>query len=267
MAFWIKLILHIIIIIFLTIITQIGGVIYIIAALSINRNVKSKRTKRTLIFVGLYLIATLLIVPRIAPLFGRVKIEENGLVKAHTFVTRLANRNYVTPQLKQIIQDVAIDFEKKHTTIQIVYLDANFPFFDGFPLLPHLSHNDGKKVDIAFIYKNERGVSINAKPSKSGYGIYVSPIPSTENHNEICKNKGFWQYDFSKYLAFGVSRKNLSLSMDATRDLILEFLSHPEVKKIFLEPHLKKRLKLNTNKVRFQGCHSVRHDDHFHLQL
>jgi len=31
-------------------------------------------------------------------------------------------------------------------------LDANFPFFDGFPILPHLSHNDGNKIDIAFYY-------------------------------------------------------------------------------------------------------------------
>ena len=32
-------------------------------------------------------------------------------------------------------------------------------------------------------------------------------------------------------------------------------------------PHLKARLGLNSNKVRFHGCHAVRHDDHFHVQL
>lgn len=27
--------------------------------------------------------------------------------------------------------------------------DASFPFLDGFPLPPHLSHDDGEKADLA----------------------------------------------------------------------------------------------------------------------
>ena len=38
--------------------------------------------------------------------------------------------------------------ELNGTNIEIHYLDANFPFINKFPLLPHLSHNDGKKIDI-----------------------------------------------------------------------------------------------------------------------
>lgn len=38
-----------------------------------------------------------------------------------------------------------------------LYLDANFPFFDGFPLLPHLSHVDGRKRDIAYYYADSMG--------------------------------------------------------------------------------------------------------------
>lgn len=45
-------------------------------------------------------------------------------------------------------------------------------------------------------------------------------------------------------------------------------IKNPAVRKIFLEPHLKTRLKLSKySKIRFHGCHSVRHDDHIHLQL
>lgn len=47
--------------------------------------------------------------------------------------------------------------------IRISYLDANFPFKDGFPLLPHLSHDDGRKVDIAFMYRYQSDDSLRKK--------------------------------------------------------------------------------------------------------
>ena len=39
------------------------------------------------------------------------------------------------------------------------------------------------------------------------------------------------------------------------------------IKKIFIEPHLKTRMRLKHAKIRFHGCHAVRHDDHIHFQL
>ena len=35
---------------------------------------------------------------------------------------------------------------------------------------------------------------------------------------------------------------------------------------IFIEPHLKNRLKIGNNRIRFHGCKAVRHDDHIHFQ-
>jgi murein endopeptidase len=43
--------------------------------------------------------------------------------------------------------------------------------------------------------------------------------------------------------------------------------SEKSIGKIFIEPHLKTRLKLTTPKIRFHGCRAVRHDDHIHVQL
>ena len=264
---FLKLLLHLFIITTLTIVTQIGGVIYLISVVSIKKRSQSKHTKRALIFGGLYLLSTLILVPQLASIFGREKIKESELIKAHTYVTKLTNRNYVTPNLNKTLQNIAKGFGQKQQGIKLVYLDANFPFINGFPLLPHLSHKDGKKIDLAFIYQDEYGITVNSKPSNSGYGLYVSPIPSLENHTAICKKKGHWQYDFSKYLTFGTSVRKLSLDKQATRDLLLEIVKQPNIKKVFLEPHLKIRLRLNSTKIRFQGCHSVRHDDHIHLQL
>jgi hypothetical protein len=44
-------------------------------------------------------------------------------------------------------------------------------------------------------------------------------------------------------------------------------VGHDRVEKLFLEPYLKRNLGISHAKVRFQGCHSVRHDDHIHLQI
>jgi hypothetical protein len=38
------------------------------------------------------------------------------------------------------------------------------------------------------------------------------------------------------------------------------------IEKILLEPHLKARLGLDSDLIRFQGCGAARHDDHIHVE-
>lgn len=227
---------------------------------------KAYKLKRISLFVTLYLLSTFLIVPWLAPHFGRQKIEDNDHMRAHFVLTKLLNRNYVTKELYESLNTIADQFHRKHPQIQLVYLDANFPFFDGFPLLPHLSHNDGKKIDLSFIYKDENGEVTNQKPSNSGYGVFEEPKSTEWNQAKTCQAMGAWQYDFPKYLTLG-SQEDLTADALTTKDLIQCILTESEVDKIFLEPHLKKRWGLNSSKIRFQGCHSVRHDDHIHIQI
>ena len=52
-----------------------------------------------------------------------------------------------------------------------------------------------------------------------------------------------------------------------TQKLISSLLKQQNLGKIFLEPHLRQRLDLQHPKLRYQGCRSVRHDDHIHIQL
>ena len=149
----------------------------------------------------------------------------------------------------------------------MVYLDANFPFIDKFPLLPHLSHNDGKKIDVSLIYKNENGRLTNKKPSVSGYGVFVNPTEKEFDQNFACKNNGDWQYDFPKYLTLGKINSDISFSEKGTRELANLIIKQNSIGKLFIEPHLKSRLNLTNEKVRFHGCRAVRHDDHIHFQL
>lgn len=262
-----KILLHIVLIALLTVLTQTGGLIYLIALLLVRKKTRGRYVKRILIFTTLYLLATFLIIPNIAPFFGREKIRETENLRAHSFFYKLANRNYVKPELNKAAARIAAEFERQHRGIQMVYLDANFPFIDKFPLLPHLSHNDGKKMDVSFIYQDPNGQLTNAKKSLSGYGVYEGPAEGEFDQTAACKQKGYWQYDFPKYLTFGKINKELGLSEKATRELVITILNQDEIGKLFIEPHLKSRLQLNNNKVRFHGCRAVRHDDHIHFQL
>jgi len=251
----------------LTVVTQIGGIVYLIAILSIKRTAKKRRLKKFGIFAGLYLIATFLIIPNVAPIYGREKITETEFLKAQSFFYKLANRNYVRPKLNKLLTQIATEFEKRNSGIKMIYLDANFPFIDKFPLLPHLSHNDGKKVDVSLIYELPNGLLTNKKPSISGYGVYEKPTANEYDQNAVCKQRGNWQYDFPKYLTLGTINKDIEFSENGTRELANLILRQNSTGKLFIEPHLKKRLNLTNGKVRFHGCQAVRHDDHIHFQL
>ncbi|MCD2260471.1 hypothetical protein [Psychroserpens luteolus] len=250
---------HIIAVVCLTIVTQVGGIIWILSSITAIRYKKKKRY----VFPVIYLAFNLLIVPPIAKYFGR---EQLPIISSHlkpkNYIYPLLFRNYVDPELKQLLEHTAEDL--KYHPMVITYLDANFPFFDGFPLLPHLSHNDGKKIDISFQYLDNDGKPTNKKPSVSGYGVYVK---ENGTYSTKCRDQGYWQYNFPKYLTFGTIN-DLELDKNNTAILIQKLLEHPKSQKLFIEPYLKDALSLNHySKIRFHGCQAVRHDDHIHLQI
>ena len=260
-----KILLHIIIFGVLTILTQIGGIVYLLS-LWINKLFKyDLRSKPLLTFLGLYLISTLLIIPLIAPIFGRERIKHIEKVKPTNYMTVLLNRNYVRPQLNKILK--ATTSNLKGSNIQINYLDASFPFINKFPLLPHLSHNDGKKLDISLVYENTNGKISNNQKSFSGYGVFEAPRPNEHNQVHKCLESGYFQYDYPKYVTFGSINDELKFSTKGTKRLITSILKNKNLGKLFIEPHLKQRLGLRNNKIRYHGCRAVRHDDHIHIQL
>ena len=238
-----------------------------ITEIVLKRSLSKYRLKKAGICIAAYAFATFLIVPYLAPILGREKIKDSAIIEAHTFFTKLLNRNYVTPQLQTTLKITAASFRKQYPEIKLIYLDANFPFFDGFPLLPHLSHNDGKKIDISFIYENNDHVPINKKPSVSGYGVFEAPTPQEHDQTKVCKQKGYQQYDYNRYLTFGTINNSLVFSEKATKELLLTIVQQKQIGKVFIEPHLKSRLGVQHSKIRFHGCQAVRHDDHIHIQL
>jgi len=249
----------------LTIVTQIGGVIYLVSLLIFIKWDKDFRFKKLILFLGLYTIATFLITPFIAPIFGREKIKHTNKIKPTNYMTVFLNRNYVKSDLNKLLQNT--ENQLHNTAIEIRYLDASFPFIDRFPLLPHLSHQDGKKIDISLIYETKEGEITNKQKSISGYGVFAKPKLSEHNQINTCLKKGYFFYDYPKYMTFGEINKNLIFSEKGTKKLLKRLLKNNELGKMFIEPHLKQRLRLTNNKVRYHGCRAVRHDDHIHVQL
>ncbi|MDC8003493.1 hypothetical protein POV27_05485 [Aureisphaera galaxeae] len=257
-----KLFLHIVLILLLTAITQVGGLLYLCCLLIFRKKGKYKY----LYFAGIYLFFTFLVVPWLAPLNGRERIENSDTIRPCNYFYVLANRNYVSPQMNETLQTVSHQLNLTYPGLELVYLDANFPFFDGFPLPPHLSHSDGKKIDINFIYQKE-GTLSNKKPSLSGYGVYEAPKSNEWDQPSHCEEKGHWQYSFPQFLTFGTWNEELQFADAATKDLLNTMLRHPNTQKVFIEPHLKQRLRLEHKRLRYHGCQAVRHDDHIHLQV
>jgi hypothetical protein len=131
-----KIFFNIVIIALLTVVTQVGGIIYLISILLIKKSTEKKRLKRIVIFTCLYLLATFLIIPSLAPICGREKIKETESLEAHSFFYIVANRNYVRPELNKETGKIAIEFEKRNRGIKMFYLDANFPLLLSFPSYP-----------------------------------------------------------------------------------------------------------------------------------
>jgi hypothetical protein len=247
----------------LTILTQVGGILYLLT-LFISKYLKEKlKYKKTVIFIFLYVISTFLIIPLVAPFFGREKVNHTNRIKPANYITVFLNRNYVRPELNYLLAETEEII--KASKVNIRYLDANFPFLNKFPLLPHLSHNDGNKIDLSLIYENKnRDISYKRK-SISGYGNFEHPKQNEFNQIDKCLKNGYFQYDYPKYLTFGSINPELVFSESGTKRLIAGLLANPNLGKLFIEPHLKQRLNLKNNTVRYHGCGAVRHDDHIHI--
>lgn len=162
-----KWVAHSLIFVVLTVLTQVGGLIYLLCLPFFSR-IKSG-WRRFSLFILIYSIFAFLIIPFIAPQFGRIplSLSKSADLRPHSWWTCFLNRHYVRPELKATVDQALTKFRTEFPDQQVTYLDANFPFWNGFPLLPHISHSDGRKLDLAFLY-------INNKTKKSGKAV---PVP------------------------------------------------------------------------------------------
>lgn len=257
----IQLVIHLLSILILLIISQVGVIWYLISMILFK-----KIHQRIICFLSCWVLGIFLIIPICAKPFGRVPIYGKS-IKAQSLVSIIFYRNYVKKNLNEVLQSISRKYQQRYPNLQIHYLDACFPFFDGYPLLPHLSHDDGKKIDLVFIYQDDHGLPFQPLLTTTGYGAATPVKPGEPDQPKLCIERGYWQYHAAQYLTLGKWRETPALHQQATAELIRLFVEHPQVQKVFLEPHLVARMQLRHPRMRYHGCHSVSHDDHFHVQI
>lgn len=258
----------------LTLLTQTGGIVWLFSR-GLSALLQRKftfRFQKALIFIVLYAITTIAILPPLARRWGRVPLPvfSSTQLRPENLLFAVFNRHYVRPELKHALEDVALQMQKNYPGAVVRYLDANFPFIDGYPLEPHFSHKDGKKVDIAFYWDEAKsGRPYAGTPSPFGYGVCAEPLPGEYDYAADCESKGYWYISLDKTLAEPFFDKTAySFNKDKTRGLARLLAEHPSIGKILIQTHLEKRLGLEGyDKFRQQGCKAARHDDHFHVQL
>ncbi|MEL6132488.1 MAG: hypothetical protein AAFR59_03895 [Bacteroidota bacterium] len=274
---FLRLIGHLLLIGFLTLMTQVGGLIYLLCLplfrwIHKRPALKRKGWLKFGTFLSIYLVFTFLVIPPLAlKISQRVPLPYAGEhVQALNIGYCLLNRHYVKPLMRQTLEDLGDKMAAKYPGSTLAYMDANFPFWDGYRLLPHYSHKDGKKVDLALFYKDsETGTPVHRKtPTPIGYGSSEGPRKGEYNRPAICEKQGFWAYTFmSKYLPDVPGRK-LDFDDARTQYLLRLMRSERRVRRVLVEPHLKRRLGFGqVNKFRFAGCKAVRHDDHLHVEI
>lgn len=266
-------VLHLLMVVVLTVLTQVGGMVWLLAVLIAaswkNRTLWPWLGRSLLLFLPLYGLVALAVLPKVAGKWGKTPLPVWGdaALKPASLLYPILNRHYVTPAAKEALTAVAAKLQEEYPGAEVGYLDASFPLLDSFPLLPHLSHSDGRKVDLAFFYRRADGTATNEKASRTGYGVFEGPTEIEQAMADECHSKGHWQYSYPKYLSMGV-QSHFSFDAERTQKLLQLLLGQSQTEKIFLEPHLKQRLGFaKADKIRFHGCEAVRHDDHIHVQV
>jgi hypothetical protein len=255
-------------IVLLTLLTQIGGIAFL-ATIGVSYVAKiSGRLAKLAVFLSLYAAATVA-AHQVAPLFGRVPLpcfSGNTPLKVQSPLYCVLNRNYVTGDLLRVANALSGHMAGAFPGTVTLALDANFPFLDGFPLLPHLSHSDGRKLDIAFYYRGKAALNGQTR-SPIGYFAFEqasagAPLPC-DGRNDLLTFR--WNLRFLQPLF-----ADWHLDEERTKAAVQWLSSDGRkmgVEKIFIEPHLAKRLAVDNGIVRFQGCRAARHDDHIHFQV
>ncbi len=167
----------------LTMLSQLGGLAWAGAMLVSRR--KGLRMQGFLLAFGLFYGLIWGAAQVTAPAFGRVPLPCSGApLRMQSPLYCALMRNFVTPELRDVALDAAHAVAAEHPGTITLALDGSLPFLDGLPLFPHLSHDDGEKLDFAFFYADATGYAPGQTASPLGYfaferaGAEQCPPPS-----------------------------------------------------------------------------------------
>ena len=197
---------------------------------------------------------------RIAPGLVALSCEESGPLRPVLRGYCVRQRHYVTGRAEKALRRAAEAVARRYPDAVVRYMEASWP--EGVrPMPPHLSHGDGRQIDLTLFYADREGRPLPSSPAKSGYGANEPPRHEGER---ACKGGRTTKNDRPD------PPKDRTWRLDDARtaELVRQLSKDPAVRRIFLEPHLKARLGFARDpKVRFAGCQAARHDDHIHVDF
>ncbi len=263
---------HLVLVVLLTALTQVGAVVWWLAA-GVGGLVGEPMARRWgwLVtpgaFAALYVVATVAVVPPLAAALGRPALpclpSDARPWHANSAAYCLLNRHYAVPAVHRLLDRIAARVAGRHPGSRVTYLDAGFPFLDGFPLPPHLSHDDGRKVDLALFYTGADGAP---RPEGGAWPVgYWAFAPVDGLGRRACAGRaGVMRWHMAPLQP---RFAGLHLDRARTRALVRVAVAWEAVDRVFLAPRLEKALDVSGPKVRFAGCHAARHDDHLHISV
>lgn len=173
------------------------------------------------------------------------------------------DRHFVTPDARAALIAAAQTMNARYPGEVLRFMDASGP--DGVkPFPPHLSHGDGRQIDLGLYYTDRTGAPLRAFPDTSAHGGLWPAEPPRSGETRACPKGRPGKAEKPDPPADRTWR----LDEARTRTLLETLAADPRVRRILIEPHLERRLGLwGHPKMRFAGCRAARHDDHIHVDF
>lgn len=173
------------------------------------------------------------------------------------------DRHFVTPHARETLITAGLTMRERYPGEVLRFMDASGPT-GRKPFEPHLSHGDGRQIDLALYYTDVAGRPLHSFPDTRRYGGHYPAEPPRTGEQIACPGGRKGRAEKPDPPA------NRPWRLDEARTslLIETLINDPRVRRILLEPHLERRLGLWGNpKIRFAGCQAARHDDHIHVDF
>jgi hypothetical protein len=173
------------------------------------------------------------------------------------------DRHYVKPDARDALTDAATRLAEDFPGLVVRFMDGSGP--EGIvPFPPHLSHGDGRQIDLALYYTDRQGRPLAEVPDTREWGGYWPAEPPRPGERIACPQGR----EGRAHKPDPPANRPWRLDEERTRAMVMVLIADPRVRRVLIEPHLEERFGLwGHPKLRFAGCQAARHDDHVHVDF